>query len=138
MHNSSTTVTPTTDRQSVQGVAAYREQVATVISLLHLPCWAVKLRSACLRPIHGHRNNEGFEKQCLEVKGICVLERLGINSVQREHFLVNSPWPLATGPGCRDTDNLPLNSDLPVTGMAHAPRMLWEKKKDSVVADSVG
>ena len=59
-------------------------------------------------------------------------------SIQREHFLVNSPWPLATGPGCRDTDNLPLNSDLPVTGMAHAPRMLWEKKKDSVVADSVG
>ncbi len=75
-------MTPTTDRQSVQGVAAYREQVATVISLLHLPCWAVKLRSACLRPIHDHRNNEGFEKQCLEVKGICVLERLGINSAR--------------------------------------------------------
>jgi hypothetical protein len=78
MHNSSTTVTPT----AVQGVAAYREQVATVISLLHLPCWAVELRSACLRPIHGHRNYEGFEKQRLEVNGICVLVRPGINSAR--------------------------------------------------------
>jgi hypothetical protein len=82
MHNSSTTVSLTPTTVQLQGVAAYREQVATVFSLLHLPCWAVELRSACLRPIHGHRNYEGFEKQRLEVKGICVLARLGINSAR--------------------------------------------------------